>query len=29
MATLATLLAIAIYATGVYVGVHIKEFANE
>ena len=29
MATLATLLAIAIYATGVYVGVHIKEFTNE
>lgn len=29
MATLATLLALAIYAVGVYVGVHIKEFTTE
>lgn len=29
MATLATLLALAIYAAGVYVGVHIKDFTNE
>ena len=29
MATLATLLALATYGAGVYVGVHIKEFTNE
>ena len=29
MATLATLLALATYAAGVYVGVHIKEVTNE
>lgn len=29
MATLATLLALAIYAVGVYVEVHIKEFTTE
>lgn len=29
MATLATLLALAIYVAGVYVGVHIKEFTAE
>lgn len=29
MATLATLLALATYAVGVYVGVHIKDFTTE
>lgn len=29
MAKVATLLALAIYAAGVYVGVHIKEFTTE